>query len=186
MSTVLGPARSPRELPTIRTALAPDEILARLDKASRRGRMPGYAAGRPGSTPGGFTVSAFSEPFDHELDGAVSNTDSDGYRTITFRLRMLRKAPAIFAASIVLSLWPGLPILDTMIPSSWGWWPTWTWYLPLCLLPIPFIPRMVSKSRRLGRESAEKAVEAITKELGAAPAGVAEKSLGSASASPSA
>ena len=60
-----------------------------------------------------------------------------------------------------------------MIPASWGWWDTWTWYIPLCLLPLPFLPRMWRRSEAAARAEAHKAVAKVAKELGAtaAPAG---------------
>ncbi|RMH30565.1 MAG: hypothetical protein D6693_00155, partial [Planctomycetota bacterium] len=62
--------------------------------------------------------------------------------------RTRAKTPALFAAVLAGSLWPGLPLLDAMIPAAWGWWPTWWWYVPLVIGPVPLVlPRMIRRSR---------------------------------------
>ncbi len=156
-------------LPRLETVFAPKEALERLDRASRRGRLPGFEALGP-NTRGclRFEVAAFGEPVDHRLIGAVSEQDgASGGAAITFESKPRWKMPVFFLISVVVSIWPGLPIVDGLIPASWGWWPTWTWYIPLCLLPLPFIPRMWRKSQAAAAKSAHEAVRKIAAELDA-------------------
>lgn len=149
--------------PTLRSGLSAAEVLDRLDRLSRRGRLPGYHA-----TPsGGFKVALFAEPIDRELIATIE-PDAAGV-VIRFRARMKRRMPAAFAATIVVSIWPGVHLVDSLIPASWGWWPTWTWYMPLVILPIPAtVPGMLGKSRRRAEEHLAEQVERIAGAIDAA------------------
>lgn len=148
-------------LPIITTSLSADEVLGALNKASRRGRLPGFEKRDEGS----FVVAAFGDPFDRELVSAIEAGDEGGAR-VRFRSRLLWKLPGIFIVLVVVSVWPGLPLTDALIPASWGWWPTWWWYLPLVVVPLPFVlPRMWKKSERAARKSAREAIEKIAREV---------------------
>lgn len=146
------------ELPTSLTA---DAIVERLAVASKRGRLAGFA--RPG---GGvlFVVDAFGTPFDGVVE-ARFESDSSGGR-LRFALRMKRRLPIIFAIVLVATVWPGLYFTDQLIPGEWGWIPTWWWYLPLTIVPIPWAWRAaMRKSRATMEASAREAIGKVRAEL---------------------
>ncbi len=148
-------------LPIITTSLSADEVLQALSKASRRGRLPGFEKRGEGS----FVVAAFGDPFDRELVGAIEAGTGSGVR-VRFRSRLLWKLPVIFIVLVVVSVWPGLPLTDALIPASWGWWPTWWWYLPLVIVPLPFmLPRMWKKSERAAVANAQEAIRKIARKV---------------------
>jgi hypothetical protein len=72
---------------------------------------------------------------------------------VTFRLQLLRKMPFIFAVVLVLTLWPGLPLTQSMLVTyfsryRWSEVITAAWYVPLTVLPVLWwLPRAVRKSR---------------------------------------
>ncbi len=109
---------------------------------SLKGKLPGYeqlGASR-------FKVALFGNPFDGDLIATIEPTEAGS--TITFTTKLHAKGPIVLIVSIVLSIWPGVMLTDSLIPGSWGWWPTWMWYLPLTILPLPyFLPKMWKKSR---------------------------------------
>ncbi len=163
-----GESRPPSRLsiaapPTLRAEIPGDEVLDRLDRLARRGRLPGY---KP--TPdGGFKVALFSEPFDRELVGTI--LPSEAGAEIRFRTRMKRRMPTALAVTVAVSVWPGVHLVDSLIPASWGWWPTWTWYLPLMILPIPAaLPGLMKKSRRRADDHLAEQIERIAQAIGAA------------------
>ena len=97
-----------------------------------------------------FEVEAYSAPFEHVLAARAEG----GPRTrLKFRLQMLRKAPLIFAAVLVVTLWPGLPLTHSMLVTYFSWYRlsealTAAWYVPLTVLPVLWwLPRAVRKSR---------------------------------------
>jgi len=127
------------ELPRVAAPLAPADVIAALDRAARRGELPGFEPS--GET--AFAVDVFGSPFDRELEGRVAPSGEGA--EIAFRPRLLAKAPLVLLASVVLTLWPGIIFVDILVPASW--WPTWTWYVPLVVLPTLFMaPGMWRKS----------------------------------------
>src|ERR1043165_9844755 len=151
-------------LPSIATQLDAAQIRERLLTASKRGRLPGYRG-----EPGLFSVSAHGHPFDGELLGELR----DG--RIEFRIRMLRKLPIIFAVVIVLTIWPGVYLTDQLIPGQWGWIPTWWWYLPVTIIPTPWMWRnLMGKSKRTMDGSAREGIQKIAAELGGGGGGATE------------
>ena len=158
-------ARTPPEpLPTLRTALPASEALARLDRRARAGKLPGYMTLGART----FRVDAFGQPFDGELIAAISDPGDDGRSAITFRLRTLRRMPVIFAVVIVFTVWPGVLLTDALIPGEWGWWPTWWWYLPLTILPLPFaVPKLWNRSQAALRTHAIEQIGRIEKAIDA-------------------
>ena len=152
-------------LPALRSPLTPAQILAALDRLARRGKLPGYEP--LGAL--GFKVALFGEPFDRDLIATLMVAD-DATR-LTFRARLQRKAPAVLFGSVALSIWPGVLIMDTIIPGSWGWWPTWTWYLPMTILPLPIVlPGMLKKSNASARIHLREQLERIARAISADPA----------------
>jgi hypothetical protein len=131
--------RSP--LPSVLSPLSGTELVARLETASKRGRLAGFA--RAG---GGFEVSAFATPFDHALDARLS--PADGGTRVEFSLRMFRKMPVIASVVTAATVWPGVHFVDQLIPGRWGWIPTWWWYVPLSVLPLPWAARTALRRSR--------------------------------------
>ena len=103
-------------LPALTTGLGREEIVRRLDGAARRGKLAGFVA-RTGEDL--FEVEAYSAPFDHVL---VARLAGGPEGRLTFRLRMLRKLPLIYAVVLVLSLWPGLPLTHSMLVTYFSWY----------------------------------------------------------------
>lgn len=148
-------------LPDVETSLARSEILARLDVAARRGRIPGLRASEGGQL---FIVDGCGVPFEHHLVATLE--EREGRSRLGFALQRQAKMPLIFAVLLVVTVWPGVHFMDQLIPGEWGWIPTWTWYLPLTVLPIPWIWRSSSrKSRVMAHEDAQKIIATIREEL---------------------
>lgn len=144
------------------TQLDQAEVLRRLEALSRRGKLPGFERGRDGVL---FTTAAFGEPFDHRLEARASG---EGATTLRYSLRVLSRLPAIYAAVIVFSIWPGVWLTDSMIRAYFDSYefPTWAWYLPLTVLPLPpMLIRMVRRSRASATEHAAELAERIAGEL---------------------
>jgi hypothetical protein len=145
------PTPPPLPLPRIATPLSAEQVVDRLRTASKRGRMPGFAAGGQSL----FSVAAHGQPFDGVLRGDLRN----GH--LEFSLRMLQKLPIIFAVVLALTIWPGVELMDGLIPGEWGWIPTWWWYIPITVLPIPWMWRNLMRRSRTAMHT--RAIEAISK-----------------------
>lgn len=169
-ATSKGAAHAP--LPVLRTPLSVDAAVKRLDALSRQGKLAGFQSGSGGGgSVGGvvFRTEAFAEPFDRELLASVQQADANG-ATFEFRLRLLPKMPLIFAVVIVLSIWPGVWLTDSMLRTYFSWYTieTWWWYLPLTILPLLwYVPSVWKKSKRMAHESALEVIAKMAKELGA-------------------
>jgi len=123
---------------------------------SLKGKLPGYEPIDAES----FKVALFGEPFDRDLIASIESADAGSI--ITFTTKLHAKAPMTLLISVLLSIWPGVMLTDALIPSSWGWWPTWTWYLPMAILPLPyFLPRMWKKSRAASESHLREQLERI-------------------------
>lgn len=148
-------------LPGIETQRKPEEIKQRLTKLSKQGKLPGFEANEPGAL---CAVAAHGAPFDSKM--RLHHSD----QRLEFDCVMLPMMPRIFALLLVVSVWPGLPLTDSFL-SSFDWYTglmakigidTWHWYLPLTILPIPFVWRSAIKmSRSSAIESAHEAIEKI-------------------------
>lgn len=155
-------------LPAVLCALTPAEVLDRLSTASRRGRMPGF---HNHNQPGGvlFSVAAFGQPFDGEL--RVRAAARPGGSTLRSEERILRRTPAIFILALAFAVWPGEYFMDQLmiqfLPGVRDAVPTAWWYLPVTILPIPWLWRAVMRrTRESVRASALHAIERIAAELG--------------------
>jgi len=154
-----------RALPEVDVHLTADEVRARLLEASRRGRLPGFEPGEPGAGVL-FRVAAFGNPIDSRLE-AVADPAEPGRVRLRFRRRLEPRTPVILAVVLAATVWPGVYFMDQLIPGEWGWIPTWWWYLPLTVIPIPFAWRAVMRrAHDTGHESACRAVAQIAAELG--------------------
>lgn len=155
MESPATPAAEEVALPSVETRLNAEQVRERLSTASKRGRMPGYR-----NEPGLFSVAAHGYPFDGVLEGMLR----DG--RIEFRIRMLRKLPVIFAAVILFTIWPGVYLMDQLIPGQWGWIPTWWWYLPVTVIPTPWMWKgVMKKSKKSMDASAREAIGKIAAEV---------------------
>lgn len=154
-------------LPEVRTALSPPQIIERLETLARRGKLAGFRA-RPGGVL--FEAECFAEPFDRVLEARAAT--AGGVTTLSFTVRLLWKAPAIFAVVTALTIWPGVWLTDSMLRMYFSWYriPTWWWYVPVTVVPLFWmVPRMIGKSATLARESAAAQIAAISGALGRAP-----------------
>ncbi|HYE02632.1 MAG TPA: hypothetical protein VD963_05290 [Phycisphaerales bacterium] len=121
------------DLPVVVTPLGPEEIVARLDVAARRGRLAGY---HPGVGPLAlFFVRDFGAPFEGTLIARL-HRDAAG-SALSFRARVRPLVPAIFFLVLALSVWPGVWLMESFLglfPGSASWpWSGW-WYLPLTVV----------------------------------------------------
>lgn len=83
---------------------------------------------------------------------------------------MRLKAPLILAISVIVSIWPGVELMDALIPASWGWIDTWKWYMPLVIVPLPiFLPLMWRKSNRAAEDHLAEQLERIAAGVNAKP-----------------
>ena len=152
--------------PMVRAPLSPAEAIGRLDRASKQGKLPGFE--RRGDT--GFRALVYGEPFDRAVLGSV-RPGGDGC-VIELQLRLLRKMPAISIALVVVSIWPGVWLTDSMIQTYFpgypnSFWVTAAWYLPLTVIPLPWVLRkMWRKSEGVAREELDKTVGKIVRAVG--------------------
>ncbi len=155
-------------LPALSTPLDASAILAQLDALARRGKLAGF---EPASASAGhlFSIEAPGAPFDHAL--LVGGQSRDGVTTLTAQLRMLPKLPAIFALLLAFSVWPGVWLTHSMLRAYFSFytfeeWVTWAWYIPLTVLPLPWmLARMVRRSREAAYASALESLELLRKAL---------------------
>jgi hypothetical protein len=142
-------------------------VLDRLDTASRRGRLAGFIKAPTAGVM--FAAAAHGSPFEGVLE--ARGEPADGGTRLRFEARLLRKFPAIFAGVLAFTIWPGVYFTDELVaqflPGLWSPWVTYSWYLPLTILPIPWVWRAaMRKSRRTMTEHAGETIAKIAKELG--------------------
>ncbi len=146
-------------LPELSSPLSGVEIVAKLDAAARRGKLPGFhkADATKGESDILFKLTDFGTPFESILDARA--TPAGGGSTLRFSAKLKPTMPWIFIATLVLSVWPGVWLTDSMIRtyftsySDVSFWITCAWYLPLTILPAPFaFMQAVRKSRRTAHE----------------------------------
>jgi hypothetical protein len=154
-------------LPEVAADASADQIVERLSLASRRGRLPGFEA-RPTSDRL-FAVAAHGHPFDGVL--TAEHRAEVGRSRLRFRLMLHRKMPVIFAVAMLLTIWPGVYFMDELIaqfaPGWWRPWVTYYWYLPLTILPIPWLwASLMKRSRASIHAAVIEAIGRIAKEIG--------------------
>jgi len=153
------------QLTAISTALASEEVNARLLKMSKRGKLAGYDAQCPD---GLASVAAHGTPFDSKL--VITHQGEE----LGFELKLIPLMPNLFIVLLVVSIWPGLPLTDVFL-SSFQWYErfvantgvkTWYWYLPMTVLPAPFMWKSaIAKSKTSSHQSAVETIEKISKVL---------------------
>lgn len=149
-----------RQLPRIDTSLDHDQVYGRLLKLSKQGKLAGFRHEKGSDD---AVVDAHGNPFDSDL--LIHHTG----HSLEFVMKMRAKLPIVFAILLVLTVCPGLPLTDSyLLTFGWyerlvsGWLETWMWYLPMTVLPIPFVWRTsMMKSVRTTHEHALETIEKI-------------------------
>lgn len=150
----------PEHLSPIRVAMPPAGIVATLDALAARGKLPEFS---PAPKPDLFTLPAFGEPFDYTLS-ARAQPDGPAETTLTFSLQRRWRLPLIMLILIAFTIWPGVWLTDSLIRTYWSTYdfPTWTWYMPVTVLPLPWMwRRMARKSRDAAQTHAAELRETI-------------------------
>lgn len=146
--------------PTLYCSLEAQSVVALLDEAARRGKLPGFSPVRAvgGGTVDGplFTVTDFGSPFESVLMATAARADS-GTR-LSFDVRLKPLMPAVFLAVLAATIWPGVWLTDSLLRTYSSWymslpdWATYAWYLPLT---VPFCPPVFLAAVRRSRVSAD-------------------------------
>lgn len=156
--------QSTGHIATLHDASDASKAVARMSSLSKSGKLAGFEKGS-GSIHA--TFAAFGNPFDGYVE---VSTAPDGLR---FDLKMPKKMPMVFAAALVLSVWPGLPLTDAFL-QGFGWYErltsgafqTWMWYIPLAAIPAPFaLLTAIKKSRASAYLHAAETVERLRPKL---------------------
>lgn len=153
------PEHSP--LPTIECHHAAQVAQEKVRELALRGKMPGFVLGKGEDL---FEAQAFG----HHLDYRMLASHEPG--KLRFELRMARRVPAVLLVVLAVTIWPGVWLTDSMLKTYFDWYtiPTWIWYIPLTVIPVPFMwRRMVRQSRAAAEESARELIERIRVALSA-------------------
>lgn len=141
-------------LPTLTTTLTPDQVIQRLQALAKRGKLPDFKILDEGVSPTArrFQMLAFGSPYDRDLFGEARRESTT--TAISFTSRLKRKFPIIVIVTMIVSLWPGVWLTDSMLSTYFSWYPrqfwvTCAWYLPLTLAAIPMLWKQYTKSERL-------------------------------------
>lgn len=140
------------------TPLSSAEVLDRLDRLAKRGKLAGFRRGDNGVL---FRAEAHGLTFDFDLLARGSAADTTALR---FDLRIVPLTPLIAVVSVLLAAGPGLWLTHSMLETYFSWYRwsmgvTAAWYIPLTVLPAPLL---LLRSLRHSREAAHKhAVETI-------------------------
>ena len=101
------------DFPAMTITCPPEQAVDRLEQAAKRGQLPGFSRGGSDHL---FEVDAYGAVFEYGLRAKASNVA--GRTTLAFSLVLRRKVPAIMAVVFVLSIWPGLPMTDSMLRTT--------------------------------------------------------------------
>lgn len=147
--------------------------MAKLSKIADRGRLPGFVPSiapvpeQDGAKPAAaFRAVAFGAPYDEELLGSVFPVGSGS--EVRFRMRRLRKVPVIMAVVLILTVWPGMPLTDSMLRVYFNWYKieTWWWYIPLTVLSLPVMWKQWMSSHAAAVAEAKTLIERMRAEVG--------------------
>jgi hypothetical protein len=155
---------APVESVVIRTKLSPEAVVEELNRAARRGKVPGLRAdGSKRGATGEFEVSDFGRPFESVLHGRVTREGEES--VIRFESRVKPLVPVIFVVILVVTVWPGILLTDSMLKMYFSWYtiPTWWWYLPMT---VPFSPWAFMKAWKQSKGSAAAEGAEIVKAVG--------------------
>ena len=155
------------QLPSVRTPMSPAEVVTHAEKLSRRGKLPGFERTAGDAL---FKAAAFGNPFDADL--ICSATESGGETTLRFETALRKKLPAIAILLLVVTIWPGVWLTDSMLGAYWPtygkWtvdmpWLTYAWYLPVTVLPLPWmLKKIVARNTAAVDEHAREQIAKIS------------------------
>jgi hypothetical protein len=148
-------------LPSVRTPLDAARARELLAAAARRGKMPGLLSGP--SDDALVRVSDFGSPYESVLEGRLAAGE------IRFSLRLKPLMPLVMLAVLVLTVWPGVWLTDSMLRSYFSGYKfqTWMWYLPLTVPTVPWVMwSSLKKSRALARAEAPELIEKVAQAIG--------------------
>lgn len=145
-------------LRVVQSTLSPAQIIERLARESKRGRLAGFRALRPcaDGTPAA-AVTAFGGLYDYDLIiRPRARDDGQAGSRVGFELRLLRKMPAVAILLFIFSIVPGLQLTHSMLSIYFSWYTiqTWWWYIPLVLLSAPLMWRQFKQSQAEARRDA--------------------------------
>jgi hypothetical protein len=115
-----------------------------------------------------FAVRDFGHPFESVLNASFHPDLSGSHNVVAFETRLKPLIPTVFAIGLILSVWPGIYIVDSMLRHYFSWYdiPTWWWYLPLTVPTPPWAMwAAIKKSRESATASALELIERIGTEL---------------------
>jgi hypothetical protein len=143
--------------------LTPEAAMEAFRTASRRGKLAGFRTLEPAPNPGGSgavggagagrtlrcVCDIFGSPYDRDL--FVTLEPSAGGSVVRLDTRLRRKFPVIVVVAMVLALWPGVWLTDSLLVTYFGWYPragwfTPAWYIPLTLLAVPVLLKQFKSS----------------------------------------
>jgi len=155
----------------VRTDQTSETVLDVARAMSRNGKLPGFReTGGAGEL---FRCAAFGKPFDSELVVRAEEGEGAGC-VLSGEVRLKRVLPWVFAVVTALSVWPGVLLMDSLMNSWFRWYPvqtwvTYAWYVPLTVLPLPWmVRRVLRQSRESAWEHAMETREKIVKRVGEA------------------
>lgn len=154
---------NPNGFPVVESSLTPGEVMERARQMSKRGKLPGFAA--TSSTQ--FQADAFATPFEHTLFCEI-HASGQGSRLV-FHATMNKRTPWIYALTLIATVWPGVWVTDSMLKTYFSWYtiPTWWWYLPLSVIPLPWMWRsFMHKSRASADASAREVIADLATVVG--------------------
>ena len=146
----------PVAFPDIHSALAPESAAQAVRALSKSGRLPGYRDASPTS----FASTIFGGIYDHTLRATITPAGAPHHAsTVAATISLNRKTPAVVIAATLLTIWPGGWLLHSLLTTYFSAYPradwvTWAWYLPLCLLSIPFLWKQFKAARLEARAHA--------------------------------
>lgn len=163
-SDIKAPAATEEPLPEVVTPLEKDQIISRLEAASKRGKLAGWQSPSRRTPPAGaaFALKDFGHPFESILLARASAEPQGGTR-LAFSIKLQRTLPIVYWAVMVASVWPGCWLTDSMLRTYFTGYDynTYLWYLPLT---APFVPwTMWSLHRKSSRSAREEARDLIRK-----------------------
>lgn len=161
----------------MRTSLGADAVVARVRALSKRGKLPGFEAGGHG---GLFSCAAHGSVMDKRLIALADPAGAGAGTRLRWSLRLDRRIPVTLGVLLVVSVWPGLPITDSLLRTWFDWYArifapdrsvkTWMWYLPLTVLPAPWVwIALKRKTDVLTAAAAREAIEKIARAVESAP-----------------
>jgi hypothetical protein len=149
------------EPPGLQSPLSSAEVVERLSRQSKKGKLPGFRLlHKPASErdEGAVRLLVFGGIYDHEMLVRVVPAASGVGSDLGMRVRLLRKMPAAAIAILVLTVFPGMYLTDSMLSTYFEWYTieTWWWYMPLVALMLPVMWKQYTQARaEAQREASE-------------------------------